>query len=343
MTLPNSTSTIGKLAFSYCTSLTNVNIPDGVGSIGSYAFFGCNLNSISIPESVWGISDYAFKVENLTSVYVHWGTPFVFSSRIREPFGENLSSCTLYVPKGTASLYSEAEIWKDFGRIEEFDPNAATDISTIDNTVYIEPITTRAGNEIIVPLNLKNTESICGFEFNLVLPEGIIIPKDEEGYYQIQLSSDRTTSRKHNIFDATLKEDGSIYVLCNSTTSKTFEGSDGEVALITMQTADTMEAGDYPIALKNIVLAKSDASTIKVAEVVSLLTIESYTPGDANGDNEINGGDITAISNYLLGYPNSAFEAKGADFNEDNEINGADITAVSNYMLYGNIKGPGNE
>lgn len=143
---------------------------------------------------------------------------------------------------------------------------------------------------------------------------------------------DRTTSRKHNIFDAAQKEDGSIYVLCNSTTSKTFEGSDGEVALITMQTADTMEAGDYPIALKNIVLAKSDASTIKVAEVVSLLTIEDYTPGDANGDNEINGGDITAISNYLLGYPNSAFEAKGADFNEDHEINGADITAVSNYL-----------
>lgn len=48
-------------AFSFCTSLTNVSIPDSVTDIGRRAFFSCTaLTSVTIPDSVNRIGDYAF-------------------------------------------------------------------------------------------------------------------------------------------------------------------------------------------------------------------------------------------------------------------------------------------
>ena len=61
---------IGSSAFSYCSSLTSVDIPDGVVSIGNSAFMGCSsLASIDIPDGVVSIGDYAFtECSSLTSI-----------------------------------------------------------------------------------------------------------------------------------------------------------------------------------------------------------------------------------------------------------------------------------
>ena len=53
---------ITEWAFSGCTGLTSVTIPDSVTNIGKDAFSGCKgLTSITIPDSVTSIGENAFK------------------------------------------------------------------------------------------------------------------------------------------------------------------------------------------------------------------------------------------------------------------------------------------
>ena len=60
-TIPEGVSTIGAFAFHGCSSLTSINIPDSVTNIGTFAFYNCNsLKSINIPDSVTCIGAFGF-------------------------------------------------------------------------------------------------------------------------------------------------------------------------------------------------------------------------------------------------------------------------------------------
>ena len=69
-TIPNSVTSIGESAFSYCYSLTSITLGNSVTSIGDWAFCVCTgLTSITIPDSVTSIGDRAFvDCRSLTSV-----------------------------------------------------------------------------------------------------------------------------------------------------------------------------------------------------------------------------------------------------------------------------------
>ena len=61
ITIPNSVTSIKNGAFSGCTGLTSITIPNSVTSIVEWAFSGCTgLTSITIPSSVTSIGEWAF-------------------------------------------------------------------------------------------------------------------------------------------------------------------------------------------------------------------------------------------------------------------------------------------
>ena len=66
-------------------------------------------------------------------------------------------------------MYEEVSGWQDFGTIEEYekpqDEVQTTDVSAIDNVIYMEPFEATKGKEVTVPLRMKNTASIRGFQF----------------------------------------------------------------------------------------------------------------------------------------------------------------------------------
>jgi len=69
-TLPSSVTSIGDLAFEFCTALTSILIPDSVTSIGNAAFALCTtLTNVTIPDSVTRLGDSAYwSCTSLTSI-----------------------------------------------------------------------------------------------------------------------------------------------------------------------------------------------------------------------------------------------------------------------------------
>ena len=70
ISIPNNVTSIGDYAFSGCSSLTSILIPNNVTSIGDYAFSGCSsLTSLEIPSRVTSIGNYVFEgCSSLTSI-----------------------------------------------------------------------------------------------------------------------------------------------------------------------------------------------------------------------------------------------------------------------------------
>ena len=106
MTIPDSVTTIGASAFSYCTSLSNISIGNGVTSIGDSAFFRCaRLTAVTIPGSVSNLGFVPFRYcSRLTGIAVDEGSLF-YSSADGVLFDKSQATLIEY-PGGKAGPYT---------------------------------------------------------------------------------------------------------------------------------------------------------------------------------------------------------------------------------------------
>ena len=111
VTIPNSVTSIGDYAFSGCSGLTSVTIPNSVTSIGSGAFQNCSgLTSVTIPNSVTSIGGWAFQnCSGLTSLlynaHVFAYMPTSYSGAYTIPDGiESIAGGAFYNCNGLTSV-----------------------------------------------------------------------------------------------------------------------------------------------------------------------------------------------------------------------------------------------
>ena len=130
--IKENTQLIGDKAFYDCSSLTSINIGNGVTSIGDWTFAYCSsLTSVTIPNSVTSIGDYAFSwCSSLTSITCEAITPPTIGE---DAFYGVSSSTPVYVPCGRVDAYKAAEDWKDFTNIQEPLAEYSIEISTSNN------------------------------------------------------------------------------------------------------------------------------------------------------------------------------------------------------------------
>ena len=104
--IPDGVTSIGKYAFYHCSGLTSVTIPFGVTSIGEDAFSICSgLISLAIPDSVTSLGVSAFaQCSSLTSVAISSGLTRIEDAVFARCFG--LTSVT--IPDGVTSLGGQA-------------------------------------------------------------------------------------------------------------------------------------------------------------------------------------------------------------------------------------------
>ena len=168
----------------------------------------------------------------------------------------------------------------------------ATDVTEIENTIYGVDVEVGEDGLAVMSVCMKNSIEVPGFQFDVVIPEGFNIPVDEDGYYLIELSTERTSSKRTNTFDYTQQPDGSIRVLAASTRNLPFSGNDGEVCTITFQVGEEVPVGDYQVSFKGIVLSDLDGNAYRPEPTTATLTVKLPTGAELIGADALEGAVI---------------------------------------------------
>ena len=322
--IPEGVNSIGRFSFAYCDRLKSVILPNSLASIGGGAFEYCDrITSIVLPRNLSTIGEDAFfTCFNLTSITLGHIPPMIQEYTFG---GVNKSNVTIYVPYGCSGVYQTADHWRDFPNIVELPFN----IDDYEYALYIDEVEAARGGRMNMVVKLKNaTETVYGFDFDLYLPNGITLLTNS-----VTMNSERfsgmsvPTSSKHET------EDGTYYSFTFAT-MKNFTGNDGEIMRMTLLADNTIDTGNYPIVIKNVVLSGKPERQGPNANTI--LTVIPYDLGDVNKNGSINSQDcLEILLNTVKREPFDSFSKTTADVNGDGEVDVVDITGVINKRLYG--------
>ena len=144
------------------------------------------------------------------------------------------------------------------------------------NTLTIAPLTLNPGEIGVLNIDMTNEESICSFQFNIKLPEGISVVKeyneDDEYVEAINL-----TSRKKSSHELTFKQtaDGGYFLIAYSLNNASFRDNSGSIVTIKVKAESDLDEGIYGVILSNAILVTPDERKIEQEDYSGTLTISS--------------------------------------------------------------------
>lgn len=121
--LPNGITEIPNNSFVDCSSLESLNIPSRVEEIGDFAFQNCtSLKNITIPNNTNSIGRRAFyNCTSLTDVFIKNEIPVEIENQIFDNCSNDL---TIWLQRGSLDDYQQAECWHPYAHLlKEIDYN----------------------------------------------------------------------------------------------------------------------------------------------------------------------------------------------------------------------------
>lgn len=194
-----------------------------------------------------------------------------------------------------------------------------------------EPVV-RRGSRAELKLSCRNAKPILTWQFDVMLPEGLAIAKDDSNQLIYSVSQDRTTTDNHTISFGRLYG-GSYRFTCRQTKGIPFSGNDGVVASIMLQADGAYPAALHTFELRNLKLTDTEGETHSIGSCTVSVSVRDAVRGDVNGDGAITTSDMMAMVHHMLDLPVDTFRAEAADVNGDGDIDGADIVRLVSAIL----------
>lgn len=205
----------------------------------------------------------------------------------------------------------------------------------LENKLYAPaaPVRAKAGTQVTLPINMKNGNDICAFQFDVYFPEGVTYAKNADGQALVTLG-DRTDVQFHSL-SPNPQTDGALRVLCFSGKNFLFDGNEGDVLSLKLDIAADASEGLKELLIKNIALTDPQGNVYLPNDFAAPIDVYHFIPGDANGDGTVNVADIPAIASIILGTAGTNFSADAADVNADGIVRVDDISTLVASLMNG--------
>ena len=203
-----------------------------------------------------------------------------------------------------------------------------TDVSQMDNAVYVEPFVACAGSYMRMEIMLKNDEPVRAYTFDVVLPEGLSVATNSNGKYMDELSDRHSGHSPRIVFKG-----NNTYGLAVMPGAYLLSGNDGTIRTLTLHVPDGVPEGVFPVYIKNASYSKDDGSLVTMENTTSSITILDAVMGDVNMNDGIDIGDAVCVVNYIVGKPNAVFNAAAADLNGNGQIDIGDAVMMVNIIV----------
>lgn len=309
---------IGRQAFygnSIVRNVSEVVIPEGVKRINSYAFGYLPLTSVSLPNSLETIEGSAFAHIAIKSVNIPKGVKEITSN----PFWGCTDLETISVDAGN-SVY---EVRNNCNGVVEKATNKlviACKKTAIPNSVVQIGTFAYGGQSELSSITIPSSVEVIGSSaFSSTGLETITIPSSVNAINNYafgrceKLTSVISKIEKPFEIDSTAFYSRSEY---SSAVGRTIYYFTDATLYVPKGTKSDYEHTPGWKMFKNIVEGEP--------------SLEPSIKGDVNGDGQVNGTDLVALTNIILG-KNAKTDA--ADVNGDGQVNGTDYVALVNIVL----------
>ena len=317
------------------------------------------VTSIEIPASVQNIDSLAFSnTPSLKSIYVKNRFPIIFpyneqrDPAYMSPFsGIDFEKCTLYVPAGTRDYYVQAKEWGKFKHIVESPDMGDTwsypqyDYSGSTNTLHeiIDFVDPRTEDICVAHWDVNQSEKLCKLEAGIVSDLGKVFKgTDISSFCELQYFIKLTSIEESAFANCANLDSITIPRAVTTIGDWAFDGCNN-LSKVFSQINFPKEFNDnvftqnvYNSAIL-VVPVGTKAKYQSTAGWKNFVTIieegedpDPLLPGDLNGDSEVDGMDLVALVNVIMG---QSAQTGGADLNYDGEVDGMDYVAMVNIIM----------
>lgn len=211
-------------------------------------------------------------------------------------------------------------------------PVTLAPVGILNDWMETSDIKGMCGKNTTLAVSMNNRSEISGFQFDMLIPEGLTIAKNAIGEPDITFG-DRSSQPRHEILMKT-RADGTTRFIVHSMENNLFDGHNGVAFTVNFDIADAVKPGQYPIEFTNVYLVAPNATSVKAPDFISMLTVDpKKTKGDVNRDGIINTADLSGTTMLLLGKNDDNIDFYCADLDDNNVINAIDFNAEGQLIL----------
>lgn len=202
-----------------------------------------------------------------------------------------------------------------------------------NNKLTVTDMTQCSGGRGVLNVLLSDEETIMGFQFDLQLPAGVTVA-EKDGALLAQLTGNAVNT--HSISSSKVS-DGLYRFVVTPQGSRAISQATGDGMTITIDVADEVAVGTYPMTISDIEMTVKKAGNvyedIHPKNSTATLTVTEAVMGDVNGDGRVSVTDVISMNSYILEEEPAQFIRKVADLNGDGRVTITDMVQVIDIIL----------